>query len=99
MSKPFFSSWLSPAGTWVVVVVAMTAVTGCATVVWEAGKYAVQHTAGARLGPCPASKDSVTLVRGSPWRRAFSDDENTSTGERRFWHEWAYRQPLTGELL
>jgi hypothetical protein len=99
MSKPFFNSRLHPASSLGLAVMALTAVTGCATVVLETGKYAVQHTAGAKLGPCPAGKDSVTDRRGRPWRRASSDEEGPAPGEQRFWHEWGYRHPLPGELL
>lgn len=65
------------------------ALTGC----FEIGKYAVQHTLGARLGPCQAAKDSVQASSGTPYRRYFSDDENVSEGVQTFWHEWAYRIP------
>lgn len=64
-----------------------------ASACFEIGKYAVQHSLGARLTSCQASKDSVQAVRGKPYRRYFSDDENVSEGTQLFWHEWAYRIP------
>jgi hypothetical protein len=53
--------------------------------------YGAQHTLGARLGPCQASKDSVERARGKPYRRHVADDEDVATHAQVFWHEWAYR--------
>src|SRR5918992_767481 len=59
--------------------------------------YGVQHTVGARLGPCQASKDSVEQARGKPYRRHVADEEDVATRAQVFWHEWAYRD-ATGEV-
>ena len=53
--------------------------------------YGAQHTIGARLGPCQASKDSVEEARGKPNRRHVADEEDVATRSQVFWHEWAYR--------
>ena len=53
--------------------------------------YGAQHTLGARLGPCQASKDSVEGARGKPHRRHVADEEDVATRAQVFWHEWAYR--------
>lgn len=67
--------------------VLLAAVSGC----FEIGKYVVQHSLGARLSSCQASKDSVQAVRGKPYWRYFSDTEDVSEGTQLFRHEWAYR--------
>jgi hypothetical protein len=35
--------------------------------------------------------DSVTKDRGKPFKRIVGDEENVSSGEQRFEHEWGYR--------
>ena len=57
----------------------------------QAARYGAQHTLGARLGPCQASKDSVEQARGKPYRRHVADEEDVATRAQVFWHEWAYR--------
>jgi hypothetical protein len=57
----------------------------------QVAQYGFQHTVGARVGPCQPVKDSVRKALGAPYRRYFSDEENTDTGEQVFWHEWGYR--------
>lgn len=70
--------------------VALTSVlTGC----FEIGKFAAQHTLGARFGPCQSAKDSAEAALGKPYRRYFSDDEDVSEGVQVFWHEWVYAIP------
>ncbi|MGI8617461.1 MAG: hypothetical protein ACR2L6_00010 [Gemmatimonadaceae bacterium] len=58
---------------------------------FEITKYAVQHSAGARLTACHSSKDSVEAVLGKPYWRYFSDAEFGGEGLQLFWHEWGYR--------
>lgn len=67
----------------------VAALSGC----FEIGKYALQHTLGARLGPCQPKKDSVQAALGKPYRRLVADDEDVSAETQIFWHEWAYRIP------
>jgi hypothetical protein len=69
--------------------VAVTTVSGC----FEIVKFGVQHSIGARLGPCQSSKDSVQSVLGKPYRRMFSDAELTSPNTQIFFHEWGYLLP------
>jgi hypothetical protein len=62
----------------------------------QAATFALQHSVGAAVGPCRASKDSVERAQGAPYRRHVADEEDVATGAQIFWHEWAYRPDSVG---
>jgi hypothetical protein len=70
---------------------------GCHT----ATQFAVQHTSGPILGPCAAAMDSVTEDRGKPLKKVVGDEEDISSGEQAFEHEWGYPldPPVPDSLL
>ena len=73
---------------------ALASLTGCGVILAEVFNFGVQHSIGAKLGPCEARKDSVKRVRGPAFWSVIGDEEDVSTGEQLFQHEWGYTLPL-----
>lgn len=59
---------------------------GCQSV----SNSAAQHTIGPVLGPCAPAMDSVKADRGKPFKVVYGDEEDLSSGEQAFEHEWGY---------